>query len=227
MDLTEVLNDLPEEKQSAILELHKQAVESERNQGISASRKKGEEVKKYMTEINRIRDIAKEHDITGDDLPKAISDALKIFKTQSVNQNEHSSKVSRMEKQLAEMQAENLSEKQKVNTLKLTEALNQAIGDNLHAKDFVIKNLIASGDVRVTENGSIVFVDDGDELDLQKGIESFKKKRPDLVKNNSIAGSGSSQNKYKNTDKTMSYDEFLKLDPVTRAKKMAEGYKFS
>ena len=228
MDLTEVLKDLPEETQGAILELHKQAVESERNHGISASRKKGEEVKKYMTEINRIRDIANEHeiDISDDDLPKAIAEKLKTFKAASVDKDEYASKLSRLEKQIAEISQREQAAQQKVNTLKLTDALSQAMGDFFHAKDYVIKNMIASGEVKIDENGSIVFLDGDDELDLQKGIESLKKKRPDLVKNISTPGGGSSRGRNNSTDtKTISLTDFNKLPPADMAKFMASGGK--
>jgi hypothetical protein len=184
----------------------------------------------YMTEINQIKDTAREYldlDFSTVDNPVlALTEKLKTFKTASVNNNEYTAKLSRLEKQIAEISQREQAAQQKVNTLKLTDALSQAMGDFFHAKDYVIKNMIASGEVKIDENGSIVFLDGDDELDLQKVIESLKKKRPDLVKNISTEGSGSAPHRNKQElTKQMTLADFNKLPGKERALKMAEGYK--
>lgn len=229
MELQEVIKDLPEEKRVAILEIHQSAVEQERSQAISANKRKNDEVKKYMTETNKYKDTLKEHldlDFTSTDDPFGlVAEKLKTFKTQTTNTNEYTAKLSRLEKQIAEISQREQAAQQKLNTVKISDALSRVMGDSFHAADFVIKNMIASGEVRLLDDGSVVFVDGDDEIDLQKGIEKLKKNRPDLVKNISKPGSSGTAGMKNKGSKEISLDEFNTLPGKDRARLMSEGYK--
>lgn len=232
MDLQEAIKDLPEEQRNAILDAHTTAVEQERNVGISASRKKGDEVKKYMTETNRFKDTLKEHldiDFTSSDDPIAtIAEKLKSFKTSTVNTADYvpKSEFSKVKQQLADLVTREEQAQTKLRNVRITEALDQVMGDSFHGKDFVIKNLIASGEVRVDSDGGIVFVDGDDEMDLQKGVEKLKKTRPDMVKNISKPGAESSRTENKDGAKLMRYSDFQKLPATAQGDFMRSGGKF-
>jgi ATP-dependent protease HslVU (ClpYQ) ATPase subunit len=186
-----------------------------------------------MTETNRFKDTLKEHldiDFTSSDDPIAtIAEKLKSFKTSTVNTADYvpKSEFSKVKQQLADLVTREEQAQTKLRNVRITEALDQVMGDSFHGKDFVIKNLIASGEVRVDSDGGIVFVDGDDEMDLQKGVEKLKKTRPDMVKNISKPGAESSRRENRQDDKLISLGDFNKLPAKEKALKMSEGYKLT
>ena len=100
-------------------------------------------------------------------------------------------------KQVAEDNAKIAQEKtQRYQRAKLTEVLKSQIGDKIYAADQVIKNMILEGTVKLADDDETVsYVQDGEEVNLKKGLDSFLKANPSIVKNIQVPGSGSSATK--------------------------------
>ena len=225
MDLQEVVGSLTEEQKSVVLS----AIEAEKVRGIDESRRKGAESAKLRSENIKFRDAIKntfEVDLNSvDELP----DVLSKFKTQTVNRNDYvpTKDFESLKKQIAEERSQREKAEANLRNSKLAERLTQVYGDTFHARDLLIQQQIASGSVRLTDSGDVVYVEGDDEIDITKGMEVLKKKRPDLVKNNTRAGGGSSAGTKDKNIKEMTLDDFNALSGKDRVKIMSEGYKLT
>ncbi|MCX6224235.1 MAG: hypothetical protein NTV01_05715, partial [Bacteroidia bacterium] len=172
-------------------------IESERNKGIEASRKKSKEVLDKMTALNKLRDTLKELGMNPDDdlEVQTASFKEKLSKSGTSSDNSEIEKVMRevsgLKKRLEEKEKIEVELSGKLRNKTITEILSQAMGDNFHAKDLTIKDFIREGKVKLTDDNNVVFLDGNEEIELPKGIDAFKKARPDLVKNIQSGGSGS------------------------------------
>ena len=216
MDLTEIVGKLPEDEKGIVLA----AIEAEKNRGIEAANKKGAENAKLRRENEGFKSAIKntfEFDVTSvDELPDALS---KYKKTATVNTNDYVSKADfeLVRKQVADRDAKLETAERQMRNSKTAEKLGQILGDGFHAKDLLIKGMIDAGQVRLTESGDVVFIEGDDEVEAVKGVESLKKKRPDLVKNTSKPGSGGAGgSKDKKNDGKIDYEQFEKLDPIAQ-----------
>jgi hypothetical protein len=225
MDFQEVVSSLTEDQKGAVLA----AIEAEKTRGIEAANKKGAENAKLRRENEGFKSAIKntfEFDVTSvDELP----DVLSKFKTKTVNTSEYVpvKDFELLKKQIADRVARIEQGNRELRNSKTAEKLNKVIGDQFHASDYLIKDLIAGEKVRLTESGDVVFVDGEDEVDITKGIERLKKNRPDLVKNLSKPGSGGAGGGKDKGSKTISLEEFNNLPGIERAKLMADGYKLT
>jgi len=210
--LDEILNEL-----GADADVVKEALEAEKQHGIEESRKKGQDVKKFMTQANRYKDLLKTIELDPD--AEDIQDQL-VTKVSSGK-----AKTSELDKQLSEMQKQIKSLKQvaednakiaqektqRYQRAKLTEVLKSQIGDKIYAADQVIKNMILEGTVKLADDDETVsYVQDGEEVNLKKGLDSFLKANPSIVKNTQTPGSGSSATK-KMPSNAMSKSDWDKL----------------
>jgi len=226
MDLQEVVGSLTEDQKGVVLA----AIEAEKSRGIEAANKKGAENAKLRRENDGFKSAIKntfEFDVTSvDELP----DALSKYKTKTVNTSDYVPKgdFELLKKQVADRDAKIEARDRELRNSKTAEKLNKVIGDQFHASDYLIKDLINGDKVRLTEAGELVYIDGDEEVEISKGIEKLKKSRPDLVKNISRPGSGGAAgSKDKKGEKTMALDEFNNLPGIERARLMAEGYKIT
>jgi len=226
MELQDVVGSLTDEQKNVVLS----AIEAEKNRGIEESRRKGAEAAKLRKEVEAYRTAIKntfEVDVSSvDELP----DVLSKYKTKTVNTSDYvpKSDFEFLKKQIAEEKALREAANLDLRNSRIAEKLNKVFGETFHASDYLVKDLIASDRVRLTESGDIAFVDGDEEVEITKGIEKLKKTRPDLVKNISKPGSGGAGgDKHKKGEKTIAFDEFNNLPGIERAKLMAEGYKIT
>jgi len=126
------------------------------------------------------------------------------------------------QKKLAEEAAAKLEVETKFKNSRITEFLSSMPeSENITGKDYVIKDFISSGIVKVNDAGKVVFIRDGEEVDAKEGIETFNKSRPDLVRTNQATGSGGSgsprNSKNNSGGQTMKYTDWMSLPPKERA----------
>jgi hypothetical protein len=125
--------------------------------------------------------------------------------------------LDKMKKLLADKDAKELetSKRLKVATIKGT--ILPEYKDKVIASDFVIENLISQGKFDVNEDGGVVFVDGTEKIDYKDGMTKFLASRPDLVRSQQAAGSGSQAGgRSASGAKIMKIDEFNKLAPEAR-----------
>lgn len=211
--LDDVLSGLGEDA-----EVVKEALEAEKQRGIEESRRKGQDIKKYMTQANRYKDLLKtvELDPEAEDLQDQLAAKVTAGKSTAT---EFEKQLSAMQKQIksltqtAEENAKIAQEKtQRYQRAKLSEVLKDKLGDKIYASDQVVKNLILEGRVKLANDDETVtyMQEDGSELDLKRGLDSFLKANPSIVKNTQTPGSGSSATK-KMPSNAMSKSDWDKL----------------
>jgi DNA repair exonuclease SbcCD ATPase subunit len=226
MELTEILDEIGEEKAAII----NAAIEAEKNRGIEASRKKGEDVKKFMTVSNKLKDSLRALNIDPDgNLEEQISEARTRIEKLSKESEGGNDQVKSLQKQMADIlkkleasEKEKETVNRKLTTTKLSESLSKAFGDSIYGVDLAVKDLITSGVVKLSDGDKVVFLDGDNEIDLDEGVNSFKKKRPDLVKNTQKSGGGSSPQQGKGV-KVISQSEYDSMNVAQRAAFFASG----
>jgi hypothetical protein len=230
MDLQAILADVGEEKAAVIMA----AIEDEKKRGVAESRRKGEDVKKHITEIAKLKDALRDTlgvEISGDaDLRELLAGKVETLKSGMVPDSE----VKKMAKQLdaitrsfTEAQAREEQTRAKLTTAKISNALAQKMSGKFHGHDLAIEKLISSGRVKINDADQVVFVQDDLEIDVDKGIETFRKERPDLVINKQSAGAGGTQGTHSKDTKFMSLSAFNQLDSKAMAAYMESGGKIS
>jgi hypothetical protein len=225
MDFQEVVAKLGEDEKGVVLA----AIEAEKQRGIEETKRKGAENAKLRRENEGFKTAIKntfEFDVTNvDELPTVLSK----FKTQTVNNSDFVPKkdFEFLKNQIAEEKALREAANKEIRNGKIAEKLNKIIGESFHAADYLIRDMISSGKVRLTESGDVAYVEGDEEVEITKGIEKLKKARPDLVKNTSRPGSGGAGGGKDKSKKEISLDEFNSLPGIERAKLMAEGYKLT
>lgn len=214
--LEEVLSKLSEEDKGVVVA----AIESEKTKGIDESRKKGNEIKKHLTDLNKLKDTLKELELDPDgDLSEQIS-SLKTKINSGATSDEVTKQIKSLQKQVETLTG-NLTEKERIAQEKsaklarqtLTNALTKALGEKVYASEHVIANLIHSGKVKLGDDEeTVLFVDGESELEFSKGVESFLKGNPGIVKNSQNPGGGSKPNN-NSSEKTMARNSFDQLNP--------------
>jgi hypothetical protein len=215
-------------------------VESLNQKGIDESRKKGAEIKKHLTAIATLKDFIKNKfsiDPDGDmeEQAKPILEKLEKankppeggslqelearitanFKKAEKELNE------KWQKKLDDEAAAKLAVETKFKNSRITEILSSMIGDSIPAKDFVIRDFLSAGKVKLTDDNKVVFVDGDDEIDSVKGLDEFKKKNPHLVISQQAPGSGGSGNSRSQRNnsggQTIKFTDWMALPPKERA----------
>jgi hypothetical protein len=214
-----------------------QAIQAEKDRGIEASRKKGEEVNKHLTELNRLRDfLSKTLEFNLDE------DLVAQYEEAQKDAGQNGQKATELEKQVKTLtkQVETLTTQkaesdkvageraERLKTTKLTELLRKQLGTKLHAPDYVIKGLIRDGNVKLLDDEeTAVFIVSGNEVPLEKGAQDFLKANPGIVKNEQVPGSNSDGSHTAPGDKVIKRAEFEKLSAVERSAKVKEGFKLT
>jgi hypothetical protein len=231
--LEEILKALAPEDSDVV----KSAIQTEKDKGIDASRNKGKEVEKHLTELNRLRDFLRddlEFDLD-EDLKKQLEEARKTNGTEGNKATELEKQVTTLSKQVKTL-TDQLGEKdklandraEKLRVTKLTEVLRKSIGAKVHSSDYVIKGLIRDGAVKLLDDEeTAVFVQGGEEVEFDKGVQEFLKKNADIVKNDQNGGGGSTGDHKTPGEKIIRRTEFEKLTPSERSAKVKEGYKLT
>ena len=226
MELNEILEKLEEDERAIVTA----AIEAEKTRGIEASRKKGQDVNKFMSEANKLKDTLRALNI---DPAGNVEEQIENFKNRldkMSKESEGGDTIAKgLQKQIAEitkkLEASAKTEEEarrKYTSAKISESLSKAFGDSIYGVDLAVKDLLSSGRVKLRDDESIVFVNGNDELDLSEGVETFKKSRPDLVKNNQRPGGASAPHGTK-TNKTMPLSEFNKLSGKQRSEFVRSG----
>ena len=175
-------------------------VDAEKARGIEASRKKGADVTKWMTAANKLKDAIRELELDPDsDVGPQVA-ALKAKITKATETGASASDMEkRFQKQIDELkkivdderEAKELANKQLTNAT-LKEHLSKAFGDSVIGAEDTIDLMILKGKAKLNDEGKPVIVEGDTEMDLNAGVEAFKKANPNRVVNNSRAGGGSS-----------------------------------
>jgi hypothetical protein len=203
-------------------------IETEKQKGIEASRKKGEEVKKHLTDANHLRDTIKALGVDPDgDLETQISDIKGKLTGKAGKETELEKTVKTLQTRLDKKDKEAAEKETKYRNLRVSERLVKAIGDKVHASEYVIKNLIQDGKVSLNDNDEVIWKDAAGDLDFEKGVDSFIKSNPSIVKNQQAAGSGSTGGTGKPPGKTMPKDAWLNMPAKERAKFINDGGQYT
>jgi hypothetical protein len=225
MDLQEVLSKVGDDGAAVI----NAAIEAERNKGVAESRRKGEEVKKHLTEANRLKDALRDTlgiEYSPDiDLTEALASVKAgSSKGKSSTDDKLAREVERLRKQFEEKEKSEQSLRQQLTNKKLSDVLSQKMRDQFHGADLIVKDFISSGRVKLLDDETVIGIDGDEEVDVDKLIETYRKARPDLVKNTQTGGSGSHPTRTTNTNRnTMLLADFNKLRPVDKALFMKNG----
>lgn len=215
----------------------KSAIQAEKDRGIEASRGKGKEVDKLLTELNRLRDFLR------DDLEFDLDKDLKEqFEEARKDQGDDGNKKSELEKVVQQLTkkveslTKEIGEKEKVATekgeklrvTKLTDVLRRSIGQKVHASDYVIKGLIRDGKVKLLEDEeTAVFIENGEEVTFDKGVQNFLKANASIVVNDQTGGGGTDGNHKAPGEKVIRRSEFEKLPASEKSAKVKEGFKLT
>jgi len=224
MLLDDVLKKLNEEEKTVV----NSAIEAEKTRGIDESRKKGQSVTKFMTELNRLKDVIRNAGLDPEaDVEEqivALKDGLKEKPKSDLERQvlTLSKQVKILTDGMAEKTKEAETEKGKYRNTKLTQVLGTSLGEKIHASDFVIKGLIRDGKVKLDENENPVWVDGENEIEFGKGVETFLKQNNGIVKTTQTPGAGSTPGNGKSA-KTMARAEFDNLAPANKMAFMKDG----
>jgi len=195
---------ITEEEIAEVEKANAALVQAEKDRGISESRKKNKEAVEAKTAFGQLKDYLKNLgvDPEGDLEAQAAAikekvskaeqtpvkdDAMESFKRETKNMIDGLKKTIE-EKERAAKEAET-----KFRNSKTSEILSKHMADTFIGHDLIIEKFIRDGKVKLADdNTTVLFVEGDEELDLAKGLESFKKTRSDLVRNVQAAGSGGS-----------------------------------
>ena len=212
----------------------KEALEAEKQRGIEESRKKGQDVKKFMTQVNKYKDLLKtvELDPEAEDLQDQLAAKVTGSKSQTTELDRQLNDMRKQIKTLTQVAEDNAriaaDKTERFERAKLTEVLKSKVADKIYAADQVIKNWILEKAVKLADDGETVsFVKDGEEIDLIKGLESFLKANPSIVKNIQTPGSGSAASKkmVQNTMTRADWDKLPDKGPGSRGDFLLKGGK--
>ena len=230
MEINEVLEKLGEDERAFVLEHYDAKIKSEKILGIEAARKKGQDVNGFRSQVEKLNGTLK---AVGIDPAGNLEEQIENFKNRLDKMSRESeggdSIAKGLQKQIAEitkkLEASAKTEEEarrKYTSAKISESLSKAFGDSIYGVDLAVKDLLSSGRVKLRDDESVVFVNGNDELDLSEGVETFKKSRPDLVKNNQRPGGASAPHGTKQ-NKTMPLIEFNKLSGKQRSEFVRSG----
>lgn len=166
-----------------------QNVEAERQRGISEKRKANKEVealKKYKAVVDAL-------ELDPDD-----AEAVPAIKEKLAGKTAPDGQVEKLLKEMAKLKQTVLEAETKAQqsdarrkTMVIKAKLESALAEKLHAHDLVAKDLIESGRVKLLDDErTVVFVDNDDEIDFDKGLASVLDERKILVKNTQKPGTG-------------------------------------
>lgn len=187
------------EKSEDILSFHVEAVEAEKNRGISEKRRANEEAKGLRAYKKALEGIGYNNKLDLDEFMEALEEKLEAA------ENVDPQKTSETEKELKklrrdfEKQQKTLEEEreraQKIKTESdrrtLSSKITEAIKEKVYGADLVAENLIANGRVVLEDNGDISWIDGDDTKSFDDGIKAYIESRPDIVRNNQRGGAGS------------------------------------
>jgi hypothetical protein len=195
MTLQELLVEIGEEKAALV----KEAIEAEQLKGIAKAKENNGKLSKATTELIRLKGIVENVglDLDGDTDQQIEDLKTRLTAAAGKKKGEPDPEVAKLGKELASLKklladkdAEATEAKQKLTSAKLTERLTKALADKVVAHDYVIKDLIRNGQVKLGDNDSVVWLEGEDETDFDKGVEKFVKSNPALLKNTQKPGSG-------------------------------------
>ena len=246
MDIQEILSEVGEEKAKIITDHYNALIDVEKKKGVDASKKKGAENTKLIAEVAKMKDTLKEVfgiDDLGEDLSETVKSAVSNLKTAKPDNATNGDAVKAIEERLnkqireikASMQKQVDDEKRKSEEVqskyrnsKITSQLSDAMNGKIRGHDFVIKDLIREGKVRLDDSENVVFVgsDENDVFDTKKFLETFMKERSDLVISQQVPGGGSSGQRVDIKGmKQISHDQFQKLSLDKQKEFMTNGGK--
>jgi len=194
MTLQELLVEIGEEKAVLV----KEAIEAEQLKGIAKAKENNGKLSKATTELIRLKGIVENVglDLDGDTDQQIEDLKQRLTAAAGKKKGEPDPEVAKLGKELASLKklladkdAEATEAKQKLTNAKLTERLTKALGDKVVAHDYVIKDLIRNGQVKLVDD-AVLWVDGEEETDFDKGVEKFVKANPTLLKNTQKPGSG-------------------------------------
>lgn len=185
-------------------------IEAEKTKAITETGKKGKELKIMVTERNKLRDILRaelevdpESETLAEDVKAAKEKFQKAVKSGGNDEveklrKEFGQKITTLETQLVTEKNEKLEAKKTIRRDKLSNLLMKALGgeEDCPSARFITEGLLASGTVKVTEdeNETPVFVLNGENVTIEKGVADLFKKQPALKRNRQTPGSGGTSN---------------------------------
>lgn len=233
MNFEEILAEVGEEK-AAVITAHVESVKlAEKKIGIDASKKKGAENTKLISENARLKDAIREAagiEDFGDDPAETIRQSIAALKTGKPDKTTdidaikaslvaeikagNKKEIDALKAQIAEKEKAAEQAQTKFRNAKITSQLSDVMNGKIRGHDFVIKDWIREGRVKLDENEKVVFVgaDETDTIDSKKFLESFTKERSDLVISQQVPGGGSAGSRVDVSKvKQVTMEQFSKL----------------
>lgn len=185
---------------SDLLAFHVSQVETERNRGIEESRKANAEaqgLRKFKIAVEKLGYV-KDGDL------EEFMGTLKVAKdkageadTAKMTLDQVTAELGKLKTDFGKTQAELNAERQKSTELKvanerktLKSKLATVLAEKVYGHDFVADSLINAGQVVLGDNESVEFVDGDKRVALDAGLQRLLETRPDIVKNTSRPGAG-------------------------------------
>lgn len=228
-NLEDVIKALPAEDAEAVstaLSTVKAEVEAEKTKGINSYKDAKSETNRLL---NKFKPIEKALQEAGLDLnDEGLADAIKAAKSNQSGKSELEKSLATLQRQVKDLTESNAEKekqaqesaaklRQKMISEKLTKAFDGKLIDGV--TDYIIRTMTLDGKVRVTDDDGIVFVENGEEISFDKGLENWMKTNKPLLRNTQKSGGGSSGGRGERQPEspTMTTEEFKKLPTKEQA----------
>jgi hypothetical protein len=182
-----------------LLEYHAGALDKEKQFGIQKYSEKDKEAAKLRKFKSSLKELGWDGESDPDEFVNSVKDKMEG------RQNESNSALSDLTKQLKNLQKEfdktqtelqtereQKTSLQKQNKIKTIESvLTPKLSESFYGSQFIIKALIADGQVDLSEEGQVIFKNGDKTLDLDAGIKMLGETHADARKNTQKPGAGS------------------------------------
>ena len=174
-----------------------EAVEGEKNRGISERRKANDEARGLRQYKKALENLGYTKDESLEDFIDTISDKLSGA-ADNEGKGELEKELKKLRRDFEATQKQLNDERENAQRIKqdsdrktLNSKIREMLRDKVYGEDLVAENLISNGRVALEDDGSVVWIDGDDRKDVGDGLMSYIESRPDIVKNGQRGGAGS------------------------------------
>lgn len=187
------------ENGAALLEYHTEAVNKEKQYGVTKYSEKDKEAAKLRKFKSVVKELGWDGETDPEDFVAVVQEKLEGRQNESSGQlSELTSQLKKLQKDFEKAQTELQTEReqrtalQQSNKLKTIEStLTPKLSEQFYGHNFMIKALLADGAVDLSEDGQVIFKNGDKQMDLDAGLKWLGETHADARKNNQKAGSGS------------------------------------
>lgn len=187
------------ENGAELLEFHAAAVAQEKEYGKSKYSEKDKEAANLRKYKSYIKDLGWDGESDPEDFVVSIKTSLEGRQEEgNVQLSEVTKQLAKLQKDFEKAQGElqiereqraSLQQQNKIKTIEST--LAPKLSEQFYGHNFMIKALMADGQVDLNEEGQVIFKNGDSVMDLEKGIKWLGETHADARKNTQKAGGGS------------------------------------